>query len=74
MNYTFFIPAAIAQIFKPIAELIPIGIPSKEGKTETGIYPVIVETKIKKVFNVTKYNIGWYSRICRINSVYKQNR
>ena len=31
----FLVPAVIAQIFNPIAELvIPIGIPSKEAKTE----------------------------------------
>ena len=42
------IPAVIAQIFNPIAELvIPIGIPIKE-KAETDIHPVIVETKIRK--------------------------
>ena len=45
----FLIPAVIAQLFHTIAELaIPIGIPSKEAKTETEIHPVIVETKIRK--------------------------
>ena len=34
----FLIPPAIAQIFNPIAELaIPIGIPSKETKSEIEI-------------------------------------
>ena len=43
----FLIPAVIAQIFNPIAELvIPIGIPAKEAKTEIEIHPVIVEAKI----------------------------
>ena len=40
----FLIPAAIAQIFNPITELvIPIGIPSKEPKAEIEIHPVIAE-------------------------------
>ena len=31
----FFVPAAVEQIFDPVAELlIPIGIPSKEAKAE----------------------------------------
>ena len=45
----FLIPAVIAQIFYPIAELeIPIEIPSKEENTEIEIHPVIVEAKIRK--------------------------
>ena len=41
------IPAAIAQIFNPVALLaISIGIPSKEARAEIKIYPVIVEAKI----------------------------
>ena len=45
----FLIPAAIAQIFNPIAELvILIGIPSKEAKAEIEILPVIAETKTRK--------------------------
>ena len=41
------IPAAIAQIFNPIAELvIPIQIRSKEVETEKEIHPGIVEFKI----------------------------
>ena len=45
----FFIFADVAQIFNPVAELlIPIGIPSKEAKTEIEIHPVIVEAKIRK--------------------------
>ena len=45
----FLIPAAIAQIFNPIAELlIPIGIPSKEANGEIEIYSVIVEAIIRK--------------------------
>ena len=43
----FLIPVAIVQIFNPSAELvIPIGIPSKEAKSEIEIHPVIVEAKI----------------------------
>ena len=45
----FLISAAIAQIFNLMADLvIPIGIPSKEAKSEIQIDPVIVEAKIKK--------------------------
>ena len=45
----FLIPAVIAQIFNPIAELvIPTGIPSKEAKAEIEKYPVIEEAKIRK--------------------------
>ena len=44
----FLIPAAIAQIFNPIAELvIPIGIPKKEAKAEIEIHLVIAEVKIR---------------------------
>ena len=43
------VPAGIAQIFIPIAELvIPIGIPTKEAIAEIEIHPVIVEAKIRK--------------------------
>ena len=46
----FLIPAVVAQIFNHIAELvIPIGIPSKEAKSEIEIYPVIAEAKIRKI-------------------------
>ena len=49
INLYFLIPAVIAQIFNPIAELvIPIGIPTKEAKAEIEIHPVIVEVKIRK--------------------------
>ena len=42
------IPAAIAQIFNPIAELvISTGLPSKEAKAEIEIHPVTVEAKIR---------------------------
>ena len=45
----FLIPAAILQIFKPIAEfVIPIEIPSKEAKVEIEIYSVTAEAKIRK--------------------------
>ena len=43
----FLIPAAIAHIFNPKAELvILIRIPTKEGKAEIEIHPIIIETKI----------------------------
>ena len=49
----FLIPAAIALIFNPIPELvIPIGIPSKEAKSEIKTHPVIAEAKIK-LFTIT---------------------
>ena len=45
----FLIPAVTGQTLNPIAELvIPLGIPVKEEKAEIEIYPVIVETKIRK--------------------------
>ena len=50
----FLIPAVIAQIFNPIAELvIPIGIPIKEAREEIEIHPIIAEAKIKSV----QYNL-----------------
>ena len=43
------ISAAITHSFNPIAELvIPIGIPSKEAKTEIEIHPVTAEATIRK--------------------------
>ena len=49
----FLISAVIAQIFNPIAELIiPIGIPTKETKSEMEIHPGLVKSKIKKVSNI----------------------
>ena len=45
----FLIAAVIAEIFNPLVELvIPIGIPTKEAKSEIEIHPVIVEPKIRK--------------------------
>ena len=45
----FLIAAVITQIFNTIVELVvPIGIPTKEGKTEMETHPVIVEVKISK--------------------------
>ena len=56
IDFYFLIPAVIAQIFNPIAELvILIGIPIKEAKAEIEIHPVIVETNYfvkKKVFSI----------------------
>ena len=49
IDLNLLIPAAIAQIFNPIAELlIRIGIPNKEAKAEIKIHPIIVEAKIRK--------------------------
>ena len=45
----FLIAAVITQIFNTIVELVvPIGIPTNEGKTEMETHPVIVEVKISK--------------------------
>ena len=49
INLYFLIPAAVAQIFNPIAEFaIPIRIPSKEAKAEIDIHAVTEEAKIRK--------------------------
>ena len=49
IDLCFLIPAAIAQIFNPIAELvILIGITIKEKKGKIEMHPVIVEVKIRK--------------------------
>ena len=45
----FLIPAVIAHIFNPIAELvIPLGVPVREAKAEIEIHLVNVEAKIRK--------------------------
>ena len=45
----FLIPAVIAQIFNPIAELvIPIGIPTKEAKLDMETHSVIAEANIRE--------------------------
>ena len=45
----FLIPAVITQIFDLISEIvIPIGIPTKEGKTEMEAHPVTAEIKTSK--------------------------
>ena len=45
----FLIPAVIAQVFNPFAELmIHIGIPTKEAKAEMETYPVTTEYKTIK--------------------------
>ena len=49
MYLYFLIPAAIAKMFNPVAELVTsIGIPSKDAKAEIEIHPVIVEAKTRK--------------------------
>ena len=45
----FLIAKVIAQIFYPIVELaIPIGLLTKEAKSEIGKHPVILEIAISK--------------------------
>ena len=45
----FLIPAVIAQIFNPTAELIMlIGLPAAEAKAKIKIHPVTAEAKISK--------------------------
>ena len=45
----FLIPVVVTQFFYTTAELvIPIGIPTKEGKAEMETHPVIVEIKISE--------------------------
>ena len=45
----FPIPVVIGQVFHSTAELtIPIGIPTKEAKTENEILPEIADTKINQ--------------------------
>ena len=57
--------AVIAQIFGPIAELVvPIGIPIKDTKAEMETHTVIVEAKIKKVFN----SLELYKSFCAFYS------
>ena len=42
------IPAVIAQILNPIAQLVfPIAIPTKEAKAEMETHPVTVEPRTK---------------------------
>ena len=45
----FLIPAVIAQIFNPIAELlIPIRIPTKEAKAKIQVHTIVVGANIRK--------------------------
>ena len=47
INLYYLIPAIITQIFNSTAELIILtGIPTKEAKAATEMYPVTVEIKI----------------------------
>ena len=49
IDLRFSIPAAIAQIFNPIVELlVPIVISAKEEKAEMETHPIIVGHKIRK--------------------------
>ena len=72
INLYYLIPAVIAQIFNPIAELvIPIGMPTKEAKAEIEIYPVIVEAKIRKLFNIIQSSTNLFVLFaCQFISIY----
>ena len=49
INFYFLIPAIIAQILNPAAELvISIRTPTKEAKTQAEIHPVTAEAKMGK--------------------------
>ena len=48
MDLYFLIPAVIAKVFNPIAELvIPIGNPTKEAKPDIETHSVIAKAKIR---------------------------
>ena len=63
----FLIPAVIAQIFNPIAEVtIPIGIPTKEVKEEIETHPVTTKAQINKCsiyFKAFQTFFAFYSTI-----------
>ena len=64
----FLIPAAIAQIFNPIAELAnPIGIPSREANIEIEIHPVIAEVQKLKQQSV-QYSLELHKPFCAFYS------
>ena len=46
----FSIPAVIAEIYNPIAEINPTGKPTKEEKAEMKTHSLIAEPKIRKCF------------------------
>ena len=55
----FSIPAVIAQIFNPIAELVtPIGTPTKEAKAEMETHPLTVYNKC--VINITQNSANFF--------------
>ena len=48
MDLYFLIPAVIAKVFNPIAELVtPIGNPTKEAKPDIETHSVIAKAKIR---------------------------
>ena len=64
IDFHFLIPAAIAQIVNPIAELIiPTGISSKKVKALIEIHAVTVEVKIS-----VQYNLELYKTFCAFYS------
>ena len=68
INLYFLIPAIIAHIFTPIAELvIPIEIPTKEAKAETEKQPVIVEITVS-----VQYNSKLHKFLCFFLNFYLQ--
>ena len=53
IDLNILIPAVIAQIFYPIAELlIPEGIPNKQTKSQFETYSVTAEAKISVQYNL----------------------
>ena len=61
MTYTFLIPAVFTQIFSPIAEIIiPIGIPTKEAKSEVGTHPVTVK-EVSRQYSSELYKLFYTS-------------
>ena len=64
MDLYFLIPAVIAKLSNPVAELlIPIRIPTKEAKAETERHTVTVETKLSKCFKNPQFVYAFYSLI-----------
>ena len=55
------IPAVITQIFNSIADIvIPIGIPTKETKSDMETHPVIPETTISGVIDIIQNSANFY--------------
>ena len=62
VDYYFVVPAVIAQIFNPSAELvIPIGTLTNEANTKIVIQPATAETKIRKSSNWFRAHAPFYA-------------